>query len=120
MHPPCTLQHGQKLPGVVEALVRALGAEVLTVNEPHTCCGSAGTYSVVQPALAAQLRERKLANLVAPGPDVILSANIGCIAHLGAGTPTPVQHWVEWLEARLDQAAAIHPGVPDDAQPERH
>jgi glycolate oxidase iron-sulfur subunit len=102
VHPPCTLQHGQKLPGIVERLAHALGAEVLEVNEPHTCCGSAGTYSVVQPELAAQLRARKLANLTAPGPDVILSANIGCIAHLGAATSTPVQHWVEWLDARLD------------------
>ena len=102
VHPPCTLQHGQRLPGIVERLAHALGAEVLSINDPHTCCGSAGTYSVVQPKLAAQLRARKLADLTAAGPDVILSANIGCIAHLGAGAATPVQHWIEWLDAHLD------------------
>jgi len=100
-HPPCTLQHGQKLPGITEGLLRALGAELLPFNEPHLCCGSAGTYSVLQPALAARLRDRKLANLQAPGPDAILSANIGCIAHLAGGTGTPVCHWIEWLDASL-------------------
>jgi glycolate dehydrogenase iron-sulfur subunit len=101
-HPPCTLQHGQKLPGVVEGLLRTLGAELLPFKEPHLCCGSAGTYSVLQPALAGQLRDRKLANLQATGPDMILSANVGCIAHLAGGTATPVRHWIEWLDAALD------------------
>ncbi|HXQ32221.1 MAG TPA: glycolate oxidase subunit GlcF [Steroidobacteraceae bacterium] len=100
-HPPCTLQHGQKLPGIAEGLLRSLGVELLPFKEPHLCCGSAGTYSVLQSALAGRLRDRKLANLEAPRPDMILSANIGCIAHLAAGTRTPVRHWIEWLDAAL-------------------
>ncbi len=100
-HPPCTLQHAQKIRGAVEDLLRALGAEVLPFAESHLCCGSAGTYSVLQPELAYRLRDRKLANLHAPKPDVILSANIGCIAHLASGTDTKVEHWIEWLDRRL-------------------
>jgi len=100
-HPPCTLQHAQKIRGAVEDLLRALGAEVLPFAESHFCCGSAGTYSVLQPELAYRLRDRKLANLQAPKPDVILSANIGCIAHLASGTDTPVMHWIEWVDRRL-------------------
>jgi glycolate oxidase iron-sulfur subunit len=100
-HPPCTLQHAQKIRGAVEDLLRALGAEVLPFAEAHLCCGSAGTYSVLQPELAYRLRDRKLAHLQAPKPDAILSANIGCIAHLASGTDTPVMHWIEWLDRRL-------------------
>ena len=97
-HPPCTLQHGQKVRGVVEALLARLGATVLPVGESHLCCGSAGTYSVLQPELSTQLRDRKLGNLSAGKPDLILSANIGCITHLQAGTGTPVRHWIEWVD----------------------
>ncbi len=100
-HPPCTLQHGQKIRGVVEQLLSALGAEVLPLAESHLCCGSAGTYSVLQPELSRQLRERKLDALEAQQPDVILSANIGCITHLASGARAPVRHWIEWLDARL-------------------
>jgi glycolate oxidase iron-sulfur subunit len=100
-HPPCTLQHGQKIRGVVENMLRALGAEVAPVNESHLCCGSAGTYSVLQPELAYRLRDRKLNNLQAPEPAVILSANVGCITHLQSGTTTRVEHWIEWLDRRL-------------------
>ena len=101
-HPPCTLQHGQQLRGGVEAGLRALGFEVaLPLNESHLCCGSAGTYSVLQPELAKQLRERKLGHLGALEPAVIVSANIGCIQHLQSGTRTPVRHWVEVLDAAL-------------------
>jgi glycolate oxidase iron-sulfur subunit len=100
-HPPCTLQHAQQIRGTVEALLEKLGAEVLPFAEPHLCCGSAGTYSIFQPELSTQLRDRKLANLQQPKPAAILSANIGCIAHLASGTDTPVMHWVEWLDARL-------------------
>lgn len=100
-HPPCTLQHGQKIRGVVEQLLSALGAEVLPMSESHLCCGSAGTYSILQPELSKQLRERKLEALQAPQPDVILSANIGCITHLANGAQVPVRHWIEWLDARL-------------------
>ena len=104
-HPPCTLQHGQKLKGAVEALLGSLGAEVAPVGESHFCCGSAGTYSVLQPELSIQLRDRRLGHLNAPKPQVILSANIGCITHLQSGTETRVMHWVEWLDERLRGAA---------------
>ena len=101
-HPPCTLQHGQKVRGVVEALLTRLGATVLPVGESHLCCGSAGTYSVLQPQLSGELRSRKLGHLTAGEPELILSANIGCITHLQAGTGTPVRHWIEWLDEQMD------------------
>ncbi|MFN9478102.1 MAG: glycolate oxidase subunit GlcF [Betaproteobacteria bacterium] len=105
-HPPCSLQHGQKIRGVVEALLAKLGAEVLPFGEAHFCCGSAGTYSVLQPQLATQLRDRKLDHLQAPQPREILSANVGCIAHLASGTETPVRHWIEWVDERLNARPA--------------
>ena len=99
-HPPCTLQHGQKLRGGVEQHLAALGLPVqLACAESHLCCGSAGTYSVLNPELATQLRDRKLGHLQGTGAQRIVSANIGCITHLQSGTATPVQHWVEWLDA---------------------
>ena len=101
-HPPCTLQHGQRLGGVVEAHLKSLGFDMATCPDSHLCCGSAGTYSVLQPALAHELRDRKLANLATLQPQCIVSANIGCIHHLQAGTATPVRHWVEILGAALD------------------
>ena len=100
-HSPCTLQHGQQIRGEVESLLTALGAEVSPVGESHFCCGSAGTYSVLQPDLAYKLRDRRLGHLEAPAPEVILSANVGCITHLQSGTERPVRHWIEWLDARL-------------------
>ena len=101
-HPPCTLQHGQQLRGGVETHLNALGFDVkLAASESHLCCGSAGTYSVLQPKLAYQLRDRKLANLEPLEPQVIVSANIGCIQHLQTGTTTPVKHWVEVLDEAL-------------------
>ncbi|MCX7232635.1 MAG: glycolate oxidase subunit GlcF, partial [Burkholderiales bacterium] len=110
-HPPCTLQHGQQLRGGVEQHLGALGFQVkLTGCEPHLCCGSAGTYSVLNPELAFQLRDRKLGHLNQTfGPaatEVIVSANIGCITHLQSGTATPVRHWVELLDQALQPAAA--------------
>ena len=105
-HAPCTLQHAQKLAGVVEAHLQTLGVAVRpAVTEAHLCCGSAGTYSVLQPALSARLRERKLGHLQGEGaaerPAAILSANIGCITHLQAGTDVPVRHWIEVLDESL-------------------
>jgi glycolate oxidase iron-sulfur subunit len=103
-HPPCTLQHGQQLRGGVERILRAFDFDVrLAAGESHLCCGSAGTYSVLQPILATALRDRKLAALdaAAPAPRAIVSANIGCIAHLQSGTATPVKHWVELVDERL-------------------
>jgi glycolate oxidase iron-sulfur subunit len=101
-HPPCTLQHGQQLRGGVETHLKALGFDVkVATNESHLCCGSAGTYSVLQPELAYQLRDRKLGNLAPLEPQTIISANVGCIQHLQSGTATPVRHWVEVLDAAL-------------------
>ncbi|GKS99739.1 glycolate oxidase subunit GlcF [Acidovorax sp. SUPP3434] len=109
-HAPCTLQHGQKLRGGVETHLSALGFRVRVARtEAHLCCGSAGTYSVLQPELAYPLRDRKLAALGEafgePPPGAILSANIGCITHLQSGTPLPVRHWVEVLDEALSPAA---------------
>ena len=105
-HPPCTLQHGQQLRGGVEQHLSTLGFKVkLTGCEPHLCCGSAGTYSVLNPELAYQLRDRKLGHLGqtfgTAATEVIVSANIGCITHLQSGTATPVRHWVELLDQAL-------------------
>jgi glycolate oxidase iron-sulfur subunit len=101
-HPPCTLQHGQKLKGGVEQHLAALGFAVrIAANESHLCCGSAGTYSVLNPEIAYQLRDRKLQNLDATATEVIISANIGCITHLQSGTATPVKHWIEVLDRAL-------------------
>jgi glycolate oxidase iron-sulfur subunit len=101
-HPPCTLQHGQKLRGGVEQGMAALGFELRTaINESHLCCGSAGTYSVLFPDIAHTLRDRKLGHLDALQPQAILSANIGCITHLQSGTQLPVRHWVEVLDEAL-------------------
>jgi glycolate oxidase iron-sulfur subunit len=101
-HAPCTLQHGQQLRGGVEAPLRELGFAIdVARNESHLCCGSAGTYSVLQPELANQLRDRKLANLAPLEAQTIISANIGCIQHLQTGTTTPVRHWVEVLDEAL-------------------
>ena len=101
-HPPCTLQHGQQLKGGVEQHLGALGFKVQMARvEPHLCCGSAGTYSVLNPQLSYQLRDRKLTHLSEMQPELIVSANIGCITHLQSGTPTPVRHWVEVLDEAL-------------------
>ncbi|MBP5990951.1 MAG: glycolate oxidase subunit GlcF [Piscinibacter sp.] len=101
-HPPCTLQHGQQLRGGVETNLAALGFEVqLAQCESHLCCGSAGTYSVLQPELSKRLRDRKLSHLEPLRSEVIVSANIGCIQHLATGTATPVRHWVEVLDEAL-------------------
>jgi glycolate oxidase iron-sulfur subunit len=108
-HPPCTQQHALGLRGAVEKLLIACGAEVVPFADSHLCCGSAGTYSLLQPELAGQLRERKLEALLTPRPSRILSANIGCIAHLGAEAPVPVEHWIEWLDSRLDGSEAGQP-----------
>ena len=107
-HPPCTLQHGQQVRGAVEALLTACGAELLPVAESHLCCGSAGTYSVLQADLSKQLRTRKLGHLQAGAPQMIVSANIGCLTHLQAGTAVPVRHWVEWVDQALSRSAVTH------------
>jgi glycolate oxidase iron-sulfur subunit len=100
-HPPCTLQHGLKIRGTVEALLGSLGAVLVPVRDSHLCCGSAGTYSILQTELSRELRSRKLEALHEKSPQIILSANIGCIAHLQGATGTPVRHWIEWVDETL-------------------
>lgn len=98
---PCTLQHALKVTGVVEPLLAAAGFTLTAVTDGQRCCGSAGTYSILQPQLAAQLLRAKVAALEGGAPDVIATANIGCLAHIRSGTSLPVRHWVELLAARL-------------------
>jgi glycolate oxidase iron-sulfur subunit len=100
-HPPCTLQHGQKIRGKVEQLLRAVGVDVTLCADSHLCCGSSGTYSLLQPELSIQLRDRKVAALEATGAERIVSANVGCQSHLQSGTSTPVEHWIELLDRLL-------------------
>ena len=102
-HCPCTLQHAQKLGGAVEALLLRLGFNLTTVPDAHLCCGSAGTYSLTQPALSRQLRDNKLNALESGYPEVIATANIGCQSHLDGAGRTPVRHWIELVEAALSQ-----------------
>ncbi|HEV2609293.1 MAG TPA: glycolate oxidase subunit GlcF [Noviherbaspirillum sp.] len=103
-HPPCTLQHGQQIRGKVEGLLGAVGVDVKLCADSHLCCGSAGTYSVLQPELAYRLRDDKLAKLEATSPEMIVSANIGCLTHLQSGTDTPVRHWIELVDGALSKA----------------
>ena len=107
-HPPCTLQHGQRVSGIVEGLLARAGFELVEVRDAHLCCGSAGTYSLLQPRLSGRLRDNKLASLMADEPDVIVTANVGCQTHLAAGARVPVLHWAELLAgpARSVRAAA--------------
>ena len=98
-HSPCTLQHGQKLNGRVETLLKQFGLTLLPVTDSHLCCGSAGTYALLQPHLSGQLKADKLANLQAHSPDVIATANVGCQLHLRKDTQLPVLHWIELLDS---------------------
>ncbi len=100
-HPPCTLQHGQQIRGKVEGVLRAAGVDVVLCQDSHLCCGSAGTYSVLHPQIAHELRDAKLASLAATGAVRIVSANVGCIGHLQSGTDTPVTHWIELIDRAL-------------------
>jgi len=112
-HPPCTLQHGQQLRGGIETHLRALGFDVAVAgSESHLCCGSAGTYSLLQPDLAMQLRDRKLGHLAKLEAQCIVSANVGCIQHLQSGTAAPVKHWIEVLDEALGSAGTDGSRVP--------
>ena len=104
---PCTLQHALRLGGRAEALLQAAGFELAPVAEAHLCCGSAGTYAVLQPALATALRDRKLAALGQGNPTRILTANIGCLAHLQAGTTLPIVHWLEAIDSLMAREGAL-------------
>ena len=97
LHIPCTLQHGQRIQGLIERILERTGYELMPVRDAHLCCGSAGSYSLLQPELSEQLLERKLACLEEQTPDVIATANVGCHLHLKSGTNTRVVHWVTLL-----------------------
>ncbi|BCQ27363.1 glycolate oxidase subunit GlcF (plasmid) [Caballeronia sp. NK8] len=100
-HCPCTLQHAQKLGGAVESILTRLGYDLTTVPDAHLCCGSAGTYSITQPALSTQLRDRKMDALESGAPEMIVTANIGCQTHLAGAGRTGVRHWIELVEDAL-------------------
>ena len=111
VHAPCTLYHGLGEPNTLESLLSRIGFELAPTTDKHLCCGSAGTYSILEPKLSQQLRERKLANLTAKNPDVIVTANVGCQTHLAGSETTPVRHWLELLAEDLDAgrcAEALH------------
>ncbi|MFK7994456.1 MAG: glycolate oxidase subunit GlcF [Granulosicoccus sp.] len=97
-HAPCTLQHGQKLPQVTESLLGRLGFTLVPVADAHTCCGSAGTYSIFQPVISKQLKDNKVRNLLAGQPDVIATANIGCQLQIQGGAGQAVVHWIELVD----------------------
>ncbi|MCP5150388.1 MAG: glycolate oxidase subunit GlcF [Ectothiorhodospiraceae bacterium] len=100
-HCPCTQQHGERLPGVLERVLTAAGYTLAPVPDGHLCCGSAGTYSVLQPELSTALLTRKVAALESGEPAVIATANIGCLTHLQRGASRPVRHWIRLLDERL-------------------
>ncbi len=104
VHTPCTLQHGQKINGVLEALLTAVGFEVVDAPERHLCCGSAGTYSILQPGLSQRLLKNKVAALETNRPECIVTANIGCLLQLQSGTQKPVSHWIALIDGVLKPA----------------
>jgi glycolate oxidase iron-sulfur subunit len=98
VHCPCTLQHAQQLGGLVERLLEGCGFELAQTAEPHLCCGSAGSYSLLEPELSGVLRDRKLRALMTDEPATIVTANVGCQLHLAAAARVPVKHWIELLD----------------------
>ena len=102
MHTPCTLQHALRLDGATERLLTGLGYNLCSVSEGHLCCGSAGTYSILEPELSGQLRERKLLALKNDHPDLIVTANIGCLTHLAETGGIPVRHWLNLVAEDLE------------------
>ncbi len=104
-HAPCTLQHGQRITGVVESLLGRLGYTLTPVADGHLCCGSAGTYSILQGKLATRLRDNKLAALQQGAPDAIATANIGCYQHMTGYAGVPVVHWIELLSTLLPETS---------------
>lgn len=101
---PCTLQHGQQLNGVVEQILEKVGFELVPYNDKHLCCGSAGTYSITQKKLSQKLLANKLSNLLQNKPELMATANIGCLLHLRSQSPVPVMHWVELLDSQLSDS----------------
>jgi len=100
-HSPCSLQHGQKIVGTVEAILRDAGFALTAVPDAHLCCGSAGTYSILKPELSQMLLHSKVRALKSGAPETIATANIGCLAHIGSGTDLPVRHWIELVEEKM-------------------
>jgi len=100
-HSPCTLQHGQRLNGVVEDILSKAGFTLTDVQDPHLCCGSAGTYSILQAKLSQQLLDNKLSALQNGQPDIIATANIGCQMHMASKARVPVKHWLEVIDEHL-------------------
>ena len=98
-HAPCTLQHGRQLTGIVESILTSMGFELTDVPDSHLCCGSAGSYSLLQPQLSQRLRDNKLDALKTGKPELIATANVGCQLHLGTGSKVPVKHWIELLDS---------------------
>jgi glycolate oxidase iron-sulfur subunit len=103
-HSPCSLQHGLKIRGVVESLLADAGFILTPVPDAHLCCGSAGTYSILQPRLSRELLRNKVLALQSGGPELIATANIGCLAHIASGASRPVRHWVELLDEQISMA----------------
>lgn len=103
-HRPCTLQHAQKLAGAVEVLLARVGFDLTAVPDAHLCCGSAGTYSVTQPALSKILRDNKLDALESDNPEIVATANIGSQVHLAPAGRTTLYHGIELAEEALPQA----------------
>jgi glycolate oxidase iron-sulfur subunit len=101
-HSPCSLQHGLKINGVVESLLRDAGFALTPVPDAHLCCGSAGTYSLLKPGISQQLLRDKVSALESGRPELIATANIGCLAHIQSGTARQVIHWIELLEGRMN------------------
>jgi glycolate oxidase iron-sulfur subunit len=100
-HSPCSLQHGLRINGVVEAILRDAGFDITPVPDAHLCCGSAGTYSLLEPAISRRLLHNKVRALESGRPELIATANIGCLAQIGAGASLPVVHWIELLDERM-------------------
>ena len=101
VHTPCTLQHGQRINGEIESILERAGITIVKSRESHLCCGSAGTYSIMQPEISRRLQLRKLEVLQENSPQVIVTANIGCQLHLQAEAGVPVMHWVELLQQQI-------------------
>lgn len=101
-HSPCTLQHGMQIRGIVEEILGTAGFGLCSVKDAHLCCGSAGTYSILQPNLSQQLLKEKITALTTNNPDQLITANIGCLMHLQSGTSLPVKHWIEILDEMLN------------------
>ncbi len=108
----CSLQHGEKLNGIVEKLLKRAGYKLMPVQYPFMCCGAAGTYSILQRELSVSLRKQKLKTLLAGKPMAIATANIGCLAHLALAAPVPVHHWIEFLDERLPFGPRDRPAKP--------